>query len=334
MKKTNKKNSTMRKLLPAFAMLTVSAISLTSATYAWFTMNKTVEVTNMKITAAAEEGLLISETSGKTSSDKWDDVATANNLPTSVTLLPTSSANTLAWYHANSKSANDEAGAAANKVDDNLSTDGYTALTLANSETAASSGVNAANSIFYKDANNNSTFDSGEDAYYVKYTYYLKASNTSGISNMGLANGAQNLSIKNVTVSGSSGSATLDKSLRVGVAINNKFYIFAPYYTGTGEDIPADYYVYNGTSTEGDNIKITPLAANAIAYTDVASLPGVDTTTPLQADVYLWYEGEDVNCKSENVTTTLDTLTVGLKFDLSTNSALRTSPADNAKSTS
>ncbi|MBE6864929.1 MAG: hypothetical protein E7495_10295 [Ruminococcus flavefaciens] len=334
MKKTNKKNSTARKLLPAFAMLTVSAISLSSATYAWFTMNKTVSVTNMQVKATAEEGLLISETNGKTSNDKWDDVATANNLPTSIALLPTSTSNTLAWYHANSKSANDEAGAAASALDGNLADAGYTTLTsLDEQTTSADSGTNAANVVYFKDKDNNNTVDAGEDAYYVKYTYYLKASNTGGISSMGLANGAQNLSIKDVTVSGSSGSVNLDKSLRVGVAINSKFYIFAPNYTGTGADVPADYYVYNGTSTTGTNIKIAPLAANGVAYTDVSSLPGVDTSSPIQADVYLWYEGEDVNCKSENVTTSLDTLTVGLKFDLSTNSAARDLPADNAKST-
>jgi hypothetical protein len=55
MKKTNKKNSTARKLLPAFAMLTVSAISLSSATYAWFTMNKTVELSTMSISATAAD---------------------------------------------------------------------------------------------------------------------------------------------------------------------------------------------------------------------------------------------------------------------------------------
>jgi hypothetical protein len=60
MKKTNKKNSKMRKLLPAFAMLTVSAISLSSATYAWFTMNKEVTVTGMMMRTKVSENLLIS----------------------------------------------------------------------------------------------------------------------------------------------------------------------------------------------------------------------------------------------------------------------------------
>jgi hypothetical protein len=60
MKKTTKKNSTMRKLLPAFAMLTVSAISLSSATYAWFTMNKEVEVKGLTMQATTSSGLEIS----------------------------------------------------------------------------------------------------------------------------------------------------------------------------------------------------------------------------------------------------------------------------------
>jgi hypothetical protein len=61
MKKTNKKNSKMRKLLPAFAMLTVSAISLSSATYAWFTMNKEVEVTGLTLRTKVSSNLLLSE---------------------------------------------------------------------------------------------------------------------------------------------------------------------------------------------------------------------------------------------------------------------------------
>ena len=61
MKKTNKKNSTARKLLPAFAMLTVSAISLSSATYAWFTMSKEVSVNSIYMTATVPETIQISD---------------------------------------------------------------------------------------------------------------------------------------------------------------------------------------------------------------------------------------------------------------------------------
>ena len=44
--KTNQYNhSARKKLIPAIAMLTVSAMTLASSTYAWFTMSREVEVT-------------------------------------------------------------------------------------------------------------------------------------------------------------------------------------------------------------------------------------------------------------------------------------------------
>lgn len=49
-----------RKLLPAIAMLTISAVVLCSASYAWFTMSRTVTADGMELTAIAPTNLLIS----------------------------------------------------------------------------------------------------------------------------------------------------------------------------------------------------------------------------------------------------------------------------------
>lgn len=51
----------MRKLIPAFAMLLVSAIMMSTASFAWFTMNETVEATGMQIQAQAAGSLVIKE---------------------------------------------------------------------------------------------------------------------------------------------------------------------------------------------------------------------------------------------------------------------------------
>ena len=51
------KSSARRKLIPAISMLTVSAIMLSTATYAWFTMNKKVEMTGLNMTASTGEGM-------------------------------------------------------------------------------------------------------------------------------------------------------------------------------------------------------------------------------------------------------------------------------------
>ncbi|MGN0633954.1 MAG: hypothetical protein ACI4JW_08805 [Oscillospiraceae bacterium] len=60
MKTNNNKSSARKKLVPAVAMLTASAVMLSTATYAWFTMNKEVEVTGLTMSATASDGLEIS----------------------------------------------------------------------------------------------------------------------------------------------------------------------------------------------------------------------------------------------------------------------------------
>lgn len=59
-KANNKKSSASRKLIPAIGMLTVSAMMLSSATYAWFTMAREVSVENIQMTATVPEDLQIS----------------------------------------------------------------------------------------------------------------------------------------------------------------------------------------------------------------------------------------------------------------------------------
>jgi len=58
--KKTKKNSVMKKLVPATGMLLVSAIMLTTSTYAWFTMSREVEVTNISMSATVPEDIQIS----------------------------------------------------------------------------------------------------------------------------------------------------------------------------------------------------------------------------------------------------------------------------------
>lgn len=57
---TNKKSSASRKLIPAIGMLTASAMMLSSATYAWFTMSKEVSLTGIQMTASTPEDIQIS----------------------------------------------------------------------------------------------------------------------------------------------------------------------------------------------------------------------------------------------------------------------------------
>lgn len=58
-KNVNKKSNNRSKVASAFAMLLVSAVALSSASYAWFTMSKQVEVTGLELSATAPDNVLI-----------------------------------------------------------------------------------------------------------------------------------------------------------------------------------------------------------------------------------------------------------------------------------
>ena len=58
--KNENNTSAKKKLIPAIAALATSAVMLSTSTYAWFTMNKTAEVTGLQMSATAGDSLEIS----------------------------------------------------------------------------------------------------------------------------------------------------------------------------------------------------------------------------------------------------------------------------------
>ena len=303
-----KEKSNKRKLLSAIASLLLSAAMLSTSTYAWFTMNKEVEVRNLMVQAKAESGLLIAETVNGV----WDEAANtlAEIDDAKVALFPTSTANTSAWYHATSKSAANAANASQDGASE-LKSEGYTELELSSEEIqAAVAGSNGKKDVYYVDSGETG-YDEADAKYYVKYVYYLKTS-TEGTTNLGLTNGSQNVNISVVSVEGNENSTALNKAMRVGIEIGGKFYIFAPI-----EDATGTYFVNATTETTAiDSSASTHDTPMSIA-TALTSLPGMNGD-PTPVYIYMWYEGEDENCKSENITATLDELTVNVEFKLVT----------------
>ena len=319
MKKTNNK-SAKRKLIPAIAMLTCSAVMLSTATYAWFTMNKEVQVTNMRVQAKADQGLLINEV--ETAGDSnWDELATTNQT-TGIQLHATSTNNTDNWYVAYSKKSNTAAAATEGQASEDLTSDGYKTLGTApfatSTETvAAQAGTNAKQEIIYVDKDADTKYDLGE-GYYVKYTYYLKSSGDALSLTTAKGDLNQSLWIKDMTITNNNNTGKaasqgdLDAALRVAVVVNKKVYFFAPVDGAT-----TSYYV-NAAST-------ATTAYTTDQQTGMDSIPAVTQNgTPVY--VYLYFEGEDANLKTDNVISTLDNVTVSFKFALEYNSA---DPADN-----
>ena len=96
----------MKKLIPAIVLLLVSAIILSTASFAWFSMNTQVVALNMQVKAVAEDGLLIKNELDADSATNWK-VSTNASYGSLVDLAPTSTANLTDWYHNKSDDQND-----------------------------------------------------------------------------------------------------------------------------------------------------------------------------------------------------------------------------------
>jgi hypothetical protein len=326
MAKTKKNPSARKKLLSAVAMLTVSAVTLSTATYAWFTMNKEVSVNGMKLQAQAEKGILINEKAG-VSEGTWSETATAGQA-TAYALKPTSTYDFGDWWHANSRKTNLEAGIgsgttveATNTVDLGSGTY-YANLSTANVHTVdAVNDGNCQIDVYYTDGvgsgASSGTLDAGE-GYYIKYTYYIK---TSGNEALNVTAGNLKAAVKATRTAGE-GSGThsneaLDGALRVGIKVDgdSKATIFAP--VTTADETNKVTKDVNGS----DAYTVTPVRASATGTATAAtsintaavSLPAV-TAPGKPVYVYVWYEGEDTHCKSDNLAQILDNYEIDITF--------------------
>lgn len=71
--KTNENTSAIKRLIPAIAMLAFSAVTLSTSTYAWFTMNKEVTMTGLNMAATASGGIEIALASVKNGAITFSD---------------------------------------------------------------------------------------------------------------------------------------------------------------------------------------------------------------------------------------------------------------------
>ena len=314
-------------IILSFPLLFGNVIFFTEVEYAWFTMNKEVAVTGMQVKAHAEEGLLINEVA--TANDgHWDELATGGwAVADAVQLRPASTSDLIGWWHANSKKSYNEAGASGTVVDTTNTVDitgsgayykniGSGSSISTSGTQAAEGGTSAETIVYYDDASfgTNGQYDNGE-GYYVLYKYYLKSSkNGDGTYNIA----GDDLEVKvtatkqNSENSGTSNNMALDKALRVGVKIDNSYKIFAPMYTDNQSyNVANGVASINGTAVTayGTGASYVDLATNEVTF----AIPNV-TTNGKEVDVYVWFEGEDENCISDNITAVLDTYQIDINF--------------------
>ena len=289
-------------IIPALGLLVLSTAASVSGTVAWFSVNSSVSATGMKVLAKAEAGLLISADKSNTS---WADTD-ASDYGTAVALVPTSTNNLSTWYHAVSSSVNNHAHNGAYSTLGTTSGENVIVVKQANLATT----TNAEAYVTYADSNSDDAYAAANDtAYYLRNRFWLKSSGdqitVTGTSNY--------LVISKITLSGLDETANLDASLRIGVLIGSSVKIIAPF-----ADATASYTVAGTTATTailgtlGTNGNYNPDVNTGFAST----IPAMTTDSPLAVDIFLWFEGEDENCKSINLAAEMDELEVAVEFSL------------------
>ena len=272
-------------LAAALAMLTFSTAASITGTVAWFTASNMVNVSGMSIQAQTEEGIVISneeQTVWKTSA-----VASHN---TAVSVIPTSTADAVTWYH---NTSNDEDVSTGTGV---VGT--YAAYTGATEDLATEPAkIKVVSGVGTVDYDQSATTADDAKNIFLLNKFYIKSSTNTALT--------KPLYINSVAIDNH--TTDLHKAVRILVKYSTYVNIY-------GIDGRTASYGVNGaasgvtTITEAD--PVNTLIANGV------SIPANDTASPLEISVYAYFEGEDANCTSSNANATnaLNALSVSLAF--------------------
>lgn len=282
-----------RKIIPALAMLLVSAIMMSTASFAWFSMNTQVTATGMQVTAKSSGGLVIAANEQEYSvptdtlfgdsvdltSGKWTNFGTA--AVKNVKIQPTSRSftDTHVWWHASANSATNGAASTA-----------YTPVAA--------------------DTN----------THYYQTVLYFKSMDETATRDLKL----QTISITNNT-------SSLNESLRVALRVmdgteetsEGTWFFFAPlkqranitnkYVSGDTTGAQTAYIesdaIY-GYSTVGATVDATTTYNFANVVVDQLTF-----NTAARVEVYIYFEGEDAACTSQNAQV-LNNIGVALGFGI------------------
>ena len=267
-----------RKLIPAFIMLLVSAVLMSTASFAWFSTNTQAKAEGMTVKIAAAKTLLI-----KDSTEQDTAYATSKNYGESKLSMAPLSAVTPA-----------------------NATDGTIAVpTFWMVKQGAAGGILPNNAAFASDTE----FETNTANYLTK-TVNLRAT--------GENNGENGVGKITMTLNATEAAEkAINDSMRVMVAVKNgntvTWYRFAPFGGAAIKPIAN----YTASPSEGAD-KVTLATDNEVltnvgAAVDI--IPAATAETVYTVTYYIWFEGQDATCMANNATD-LQNITVSLVFDL------------------
>ena len=256
-----------RKLIPAFAMLLISAIMMTTASYAWFSINSDVDVNGMTVSTTTSDSILVA-TDVITSTGPVSDAAFGTTLTQGTaggTLNPVSTVDGVNFYYVDGGNVTGSGDAKEEEY-----------IAYNHSNTAAF---------------NTAYGTTGQNAVgYVEYVFQIKATNAD----------PSNAKSLNITTLGLAYSGAVDndqKAFRVAVFADTNEDGFT---SGVGTHITtlrADDATYLTT----DKAVASDSGLDTVAKLDTAATlasVGANKTEYVKVVVRLWLEGEDTTCKN------------------------------------
>lgn len=305
-------------IIPALGVLLLSTAASVTGTVAWFSMNNFVTATGMEVKAKAENGIVISNAA---SGSTWKETAeTARTTTTTLGLKPTSTATGATWVHSTSNDSDDE----------NTGND-YDLLSLTTDPTTGAGYVNDNDQTGYQATagqteGNDPVQYEADSTYYAMHSFYIKSSAEAIQKTIYITN------VK-ATLPTTQNSENLNKALRVLVRLSSDAStakVYSPVYAAAGYTVRTSSGKFDTSDAEAaTTASVTPIdshAANGLvaqaSQTFLANqaIPG-SSSAPLQIDIYLYFEGEDPNCKSTNLTASLDSIEVEVTFGTQTRNA-------------
>lgn len=345
MKKTNN-NSPMKRIAASATMLAVSAAMLGTSTYAWFTMNKEVEVTGLTMKTKVSSNLLLSENNadGTYAPDRLISGRKALLEPVSSVSGKTGSF----FYTLDAKESGQKAHAANgegsiayvpySEAKTNL-TPGEETATYNTNATAAAAGKYYFDNTFSKAYGVEPTGDEYGTAYgYVDYVFYLKATGDTDNQQLVMTACDLNYTYPGGTLSDGTTAidANVDKAWRVAVFASDITANGGKGNTGEAGSAGATVGALDPAASVAKTILAPSDAANwtdgqavnattgtgAVTYGTAAVLDNdidAGVTKYYKVLVRAWLEGEDKTCNSETYAKLTDGWSLDVEFKLQNN---------------
>jgi len=270
------KNSLTKKLLLAVITLGIAVIATVGSTYAWFSMNTTVEATGMQLTAVTPVNVVISKTESGTYGPSVEFSSTLNKLYPASTTKTQLTSNSVAFWAVEEGQVIGENG---------------------------KGGVSSSATKFQTSAITSEATDSQGRSYFIKEDLWLKT--TAGKISLVL----EDIKLNTLTIDSNAvaSSATVDsdaqspyeikEALYVALITDAKTYIYAVDGTGTYKGVTA--VDSTGTRTiSGSDEQTSTIGSSGTHVFDSEQADGalVLDTTAKHVQVIVWLEGEDIDC--------------------------------------